>query len=363
MQPKVSVLTISYNQEKYIEQALDSIISQEVSFPIEVIVADDASIDSTPEIIERYAKKYPFIKPIFRKKNIGAVANSIDTLKSASGEYIALCEGDDYWLDVHKLQKQVDFLDAHLDYGLCFHPVRVFFENKEEEDTIWPNPESTFTNKKLLEENFIPTNSVLYRRTDYSSLNPHTMPFDWYLHLFHSRNGKIKFMSRTMSAYRRHSSGLWWSAYKDLNAYWQSNYAGYFEIDKFIYENYATVYPREVKERLLADFRMILPRDTIEKSPFNRAVAAYPELVVPYILTLESLLKKSQADTENERNKIINLTQKINNLSELYAEQTKKSIHSSQELSEIYSTRLWRYGIKLRGYKNLILSINKAKLK
>jgi glycosyltransferase involved in cell wall biosynthesis len=223
--PLVSVVVITYNQEKYIRQALDSFIAQQTNFPFEVVIGDDCSTDTTADIIKEYAAKYPDIfRPIYRKKNLGAANNSIQTLKEARGKYIALCEGDDFWTDNNKLQDQVDFLEKNKEYSLCFHTVKVFYENNEEKETIWPNLQvedpAKINTIELLKENFIPTNSVMYRRQSYESLPNNIMPLDWYLHLYHAQFGKIGFVDKTMSAYRRHSNGVWWDSYNDQNSLW-----------------------------------------------------------------------------------------------------------------------------------------------
>ncbi len=208
--PKVSVITIAYNQEKYIEQALKSIVGQKADFPFEVIVSDDASTDNTPSIIRQYAEKYPgVVKAKLRTKNVGPADNFFDALIEAQGEYIALCEGDDYWSDEEKLQVQVDFLEKNKDHNLCFHPVRVVYEDSDREDERFPDRDSDFTVKDLLKKNFIQTNSVVYRRKDYKGIARNIMPVDWYMHLFHAQSGRIGYIDRLMATYRRHESGIW----------------------------------------------------------------------------------------------------------------------------------------------------------
>jgi glycosyltransferase involved in cell wall biosynthesis len=230
---KVSIVCISYNQENYIRQTLDGFVSQETKFSYEIIVADDRSSDATPVIIEEYAKKYPdLIKPILRTKNLGPQENFADALRKATGDYIALCEGDDFWIDPLKLQKQADFLDSHGAYDLVFHPVRVFFENHEEEDAVYPleTNEKRFNLKNLLKNNFIQTNSVMYRKVDYSNLSTDIMPFDWYLHLFHVRDGKIGFIDEVMSAYRRHAGGIWWNQHSQPELIWKKYAYSYLKL-------------------------------------------------------------------------------------------------------------------------------------
>lgn len=119
--PDISVIVLTYYHEKYIAQALESILSQETHLTYEILVGDDASGDHTPEILQEYAARYPgIIKLVLRKKNTGANYNSMDMGRRAIGKYIAYLEGDDFWLDPHKLQKQYDFLDTHPEYSACF---------------------------------------------------------------------------------------------------------------------------------------------------------------------------------------------------------------------------------------------------
>ncbi len=236
---KVSIVCISYNQEKYITQALDGFVSQKTNFDFEAIVADDCSSDSTPKIINEYAKKYPnIIKPVLRKKNIGVQANLIDALNRATGDYIALCEGDDFWTDPKKLQLQVDFLEKYPDYSLCFHQVKVFFQNGEEIESIFPTivDKEKFTIEELLKDNFIQTNSVMYRKQTYESIPNNILPVDWYLHLYHAQFGKIGFIDKVMSAYRRHSDSIWWGTRAPDLSFWkkyaQSRINFYDEVNK-----------------------------------------------------------------------------------------------------------------------------------
>lgn len=121
MLPTVSVIVLCYNQEKYICQALDSIVTQKTNFTFEVYVGDDASTDRTPDLVQQYADKYPnIIKPVLRKKNIGANPQYIDLVKKCQGKYLAFLDGDDYWCCSTKLQQHVDFLENHPEYvGIC----------------------------------------------------------------------------------------------------------------------------------------------------------------------------------------------------------------------------------------------------
>jgi glycosyltransferase involved in cell wall biosynthesis len=122
---------ITYNHENYISKAIESVLMQKTLFPIELIISDDCSSDNTHNIIKEYTKKNPtIIRDNSPRKNLGIMSNFIKTLKTCSGKYIALCEGDDYWTDPYKLQKQVDFLEANSEFSFCFHKVNWINENE-----------------------------------------------------------------------------------------------------------------------------------------------------------------------------------------------------------------------------------------
>jgi glycosyltransferase involved in cell wall biosynthesis len=164
--PKVSVCVVTYNQEKYIRQCLQSIVEQETDFDFEVIVGDDCSTDGTRSVIRAFVVKYPdIVNPIFRDTNIGAMNNFADILSVANGNYIALCEGDDYWTDPLKLQKQVDFLEAHPEYGLVHTDYQVYIQK---ERRFKSSPKHKIHNggvfEKLIYHNFVATLSVCFKK-------------------------------------------------------------------------------------------------------------------------------------------------------------------------------------------------------
>lgn len=134
--PLVSICCLAYNQEKYIRQTLESLLMQRTSFSYEIIVHDDASTDNTRKIIEEYASNFPHtIKPVFQKENKYSKSGFNFQYKyvfpKAIGKYIAICDGDDYWIDPLKLQKQVDFLESHPDYGLVHTKAAKYYEASE----------------------------------------------------------------------------------------------------------------------------------------------------------------------------------------------------------------------------------------
>ncbi|OFW87459.1 MAG: hypothetical protein A3B66_04475 [Alphaproteobacteria bacterium RIFCSPHIGHO2_02_FULL_46_13] len=254
--PKLSIVCVTYNHEKYIRAALDSFLSQKTNFAFEILIGDDASTDSTPDIIREYAEKYPdIIKPVLRQKNVGPGANSIDLYNRVKTEYMAICDGDDYWTSPHKLQMQVDFLDNNKDYNICFHPVECFFENlPKSKHTFFPNKlthpqvfaKPTLTLKDIAQGNFIQSSSVVYRWKFAAGLpawyGTQIMPGDWCIMLLHADTGHIKLINECMAVYRRHASGIWWKIsaspieyynkygldileiYKQIDQYWDSKY-------------------------------------------------------------------------------------------------------------------------------------------
>lgn len=138
MEPLVSVVTITYNHERYIAKCIEGVLMQRVAFPMEFIIGEDCSTDGTRAICEEYARKYPeLIKLITSDSNIGYNPNELRAMKAARGKYIAYCEGDDFWTDPLKLQKQVDFMESHPDYSVCFHRCRHYYDKdgKYRDDT------------------------------------------------------------------------------------------------------------------------------------------------------------------------------------------------------------------------------------
>lgn len=131
MFPYLSTVTITYNHEKWIGRTIEGFLAQETTFPVEMIIAEDCSTDETRAICEQYATAHPDkIRLLPSEKNLGALQNERRAMAAAPGKYIAFCEGDDYWTDPQKLQKQVDFLEAHPDYSICF----TRFSNYDEEN-------------------------------------------------------------------------------------------------------------------------------------------------------------------------------------------------------------------------------------
>ena len=219
--PLVSVCVQTYNQEDYIGQCLDGIVMQETNFDFEIIVGEDDSSDRTRAICKTYQEKYPELIRLFLRKRKDAIFinghptgrfNFVNNLKSSKGKYIAICEGDDYWTDPKKLQKQVDFLEANEDFGICFHRVQVLFQKTMtiEEDTITRKVNAVSTMEELAKGNFIHTPSVMitndFKIPKWFLKSP---TGDWTLYMLVLKGRKIKKLTDTMTVYRKHDKGIW----------------------------------------------------------------------------------------------------------------------------------------------------------
>ena len=215
--PKISVVTITYGHENFIEQTLDGVFMQDYKGEIEFIISNDHSPDATDRVIKDYlaVKEIPInftIKYTQHEVNKGMMTNFIWALEQASGKYIALCEGDDYWTNPLKLQKQVEFLETNQEYVLTFHPVQILnTDGVLVEDFITKVPENYEYQETLASgNNYIHTPSVLFRNI-ITSFPPEFMlsPIgDYFLYMILTNHGKIKIMNDTMAVYRQ-GVGVW----------------------------------------------------------------------------------------------------------------------------------------------------------
>ena len=239
---KVSICMITYNHEKYISQAIDSVLTQKTNFDFQLIIGEDCSQDKTREIVINYQKKYPqIIRLLLANKNQGMMANWIKTLQVAKSQYLAVLEGDDYWTDRYKLQKQVDFLDKHPDYSLCFHPVEAFYQDQSDKTYLIPSKTENFNFKSLLQQNFIAACSVMYRHGIVKEIPDWFLSLnigDWPYHLLHAFQGEIGFINQAMARYRRHSNS-YCSQPKVKN--FQNIIEFYLVIDKHFHYKYRSI--------------------------------------------------------------------------------------------------------------------------
>ncbi len=213
--PLVSICTITYNHEKYIAEALDGFLMQKTNFPFEIVIDDDCSTDGAADLIKRYIEKFPnIIKANLREKNVGFMINSIGNLKRAKSKYLAFCEGDDYWTDQLKLQKQVDFLESHKEYSMVFHNAELQHYTENGVAIRLFNPERK-SRDYAADEFFIswcvPSASVLCRNEEQYRYLEDNLWFpmgDGPFFLKCASLGKLYYMAEQMSVYRRVPTGF-----------------------------------------------------------------------------------------------------------------------------------------------------------
>jgi glycosyltransferase involved in cell wall biosynthesis len=214
---KLSVLIATYNQERYIEQAVRGALMQRTSFDYEILVADDCSTDGTREILRALAAEHPNrLRLVLNERNLGMHGNYRNVWMQCRGQYIAVLEGDDYWTDPTKLAKQVAFLDAHPECVLCFHNVVIFSDDESviggEALYCPPDLPEICGSEDLLQEMFINSSSVVLRNgvfKEFPALGTDLALGDWPLYLWLSSFGKLGYIPEVMSAYRKHGEGLW----------------------------------------------------------------------------------------------------------------------------------------------------------
>jgi len=209
----VSIQMVTYNHEAFIRKSIESILNQQTNFKYKIIIGEDCSQDKTALIVREYAEKYSDrILTFINNINLGIFKNANQIREASQGKYIALCEGDDYWTDPYKLQKQVDFLEANPEYSLCFHPVKILMpDGMLLDDFITKIPEEYETLESLAEfGNYIHTPSVVFR----NNLQPfppelNLSPLgDFFIYMLSAKHGKLKCLDDNMAVYR-HGVGIW----------------------------------------------------------------------------------------------------------------------------------------------------------
>lgn len=207
--PIVSVCTFTYNHEEYIGRAIESFLSQITEFPFEIVIHDDSSTDCTASIIEEYKKKYPkIIKAFYEDTNqlsidpVGLKRNMIEWMR---GEYIALCEGDDYWCDNYKLQIQYEYIISHPDCSLCCHNTIIHDLSENKQDSLfykWEK-EHALTQEEVFFDWNIHTSSYFYRKNDFDVSDEYLIYWcgDFVRATYLFTKGKIYALPRVMSVY------------------------------------------------------------------------------------------------------------------------------------------------------------------
>ncbi|HLS37350.1 MAG TPA: glycosyltransferase [Sphingobacterium bovisgrunnientis] len=216
----VSIFCITYNHKNFIEKAIEGFLMQQCNFNIEIIIGDDCSNDGTTQIIDSYASKYPQIKRLIADENMGPIKNMIRVALAAKGKYVATCDGDDYWTDPLKLQKQVDFLENNPDYVICTNYTKEV--NSDDTEITYmdfnPKPLSYSFNELMVNKQYqTKTVSLIYRNSDEIRM---LYSQDWFmqvnacdkflkLYSTWKTGKKIYVIPETMCSYRKHGGGIW----------------------------------------------------------------------------------------------------------------------------------------------------------
>lgn len=215
MNPKVSVLMITYKHEKFIEKAINSVLEQETNFDFELIIANDNSPDKTNEIINTILENHPKanqIRYLKNEVNLGPNVNYIKAYESGIGKYVAICEGDDFWGDITKLQKQVDFLDQNPEYVLTYHDVKYVDDN----GILFKKNSNGRPKEEITQMDLMKGKQPLFLTTCYRKL-PIEIPKemgdivngDTFLTSILGNYGKGKRLNIKPAFYRHHSGGIW----------------------------------------------------------------------------------------------------------------------------------------------------------
>ena len=214
--PKVSVAICTYNHEKFIAQAIEGVLMQETSFPIELVIGEDCSTDGTRAILRKYAQTHPnIVRPLLHKRNVGGGTNFTSVLATCRGEYIAFLDGDDYWTDTRKLEIQVRFLEEHPECAMCHH--RVSYVDDESQRLVSEFPPEERRREQcsadlLAKGNFIQTCSLMTRKELIPDLTDDFMRLklgDWPLCVLLGLHGSIGYIDKNMATYRIHVASNW----------------------------------------------------------------------------------------------------------------------------------------------------------
>ncbi|TDB68934.1 glycosyltransferase family 2 protein [Arundinibacter roseus] len=295
---KVSVTILTYNQVAFIGKTIQSALDQITDFDYEILVGDDCSTDGAQQVILDYEKRYPGkVKAVLHERNLGqnGLFNTIETLKLATGTYIAPLDGDDYWTSPHKLQKQVDFLDAHPDFSACFHNALVTYEDGTPAHEVnAADQKKVIEVKDLIGEEeiwFMATSAVLFR----NGLMHYP---DWFLkstsgdiprYVILAQHGPIGYIGETMSVYRKNSAGASFKDHYRDARFLQNRIMMYKGIDQETKFEYSPALRRNISRY----YRMLLDARQYKKSYFRRAALAlyYLYLRRPSALEVREILR------------------------------------------------------------------------
>lgn len=288
--PLLSIACITYNHEKFIAQAVEGFLMQKTTFPYEIVIHDDASTDKTARILEGYRSRFPNIELLFQKENQyskGTNPFSAFVLPKCRGKYIAICEGDDYWTDPYKLQKQVDFLEANPAYVICYHDADIIDENGAlvSKSKLPENLKTDFSAEELIKGAWVLTMSMCFRNVldsfpeEYSKVKNG----DKFLTSLLGNYGQGKYLRDIENAvYRKHHTSVWSSLDKVNQIFYNGDTRAWLfrYYDRIGKSRYADYFRKEV----VSHFRALTHEISTEKPEryekiLNKVFSNYTDIV------------------------------------------------------------------------------------
>lgn len=269
--PLISVLMLTYNHASYIEEAIESVLNQKTDYLFELIICDDASTDGTQDIARRYAEKDSRIVLSLQPTNTRFGKNFVDGCARIRGTYVAFCEGDDYWTDPRKLQKQVSFLEAHPDFSISAHKVQMLImgnRQPQQKQFIYKDcsadeqriKDGIFYADEAIANYYFQTGSLVLRWRFAHGLPDwfrQRMMFDHFMFMLHAVEGKIKYFDEAMSVWRRHGSGYTWLQTQDKGLFFQKEGEDWIRMYKNMNAFFSYRFTWQIRERILLALRAI----------------------------------------------------------------------------------------------------------
>lgn len=293
--PIISICVTTYNLEKYISIALDSFLNQKTEFSYEIVICDDKSEDNTIDIINSYIKKYPTMIRLFEaEKNLGMLPNFIKSLNVAKGKYIAVCDGDDYWIDEYKLQKQVSFLEKNHEFSACYANSFVINQETGEKNVaklhVWDEANS---DELLFHDDFrkdnVPLSPGHISAFVFRNVMQNNYPIWFYevdgvtdfpLYMMLSKFGKAKFINEQMSVYRIHPKSTSTVEYEHFR-FLKGRINMYNHVNQFLDKKYNSIISKLIAKHQLKIAKSQLRRKNIAQFLFIflRVFISHPRLI------------------------------------------------------------------------------------
>lgn len=304
-QPLLSIVMLTYNHAPYIEEAIKSCLSQETSFPFELVVCDDASTDGTVELVKKWAEKHDNLVLLEQPLNNHGINNFMDGLGYVRSKYIAFCEGDDYWISPHKLEKQVRYLEENPDFSVSCHKVELKFENRpgdERKQYIYKDcsvdderiRQGIFYADEAIANYYFQTSSYVFRWRFRDGL-PHWfrkwMLYDHALMMLHAVEGKIKYFDEAMSVWRRNETGYSWLQNIDKGVFFQKEGFGWINFYQKMDAFFAGRFHLQIRERILLALRNMVSNclETGNLAAAQKIIEANQDWCLPLIKENRSL--------------------------------------------------------------------------